>query len=62
MSGAVSVYRIRDFKKEQLPAELMGQFWAGDCFVVRFDFIQGRKQGSVVYFWQGLCAALLCDY
>ena len=47
----VTVWRIENFELNEWPVERRGEFFAGDCFLVR----SSAKDGShhMVYFWQG---------
>eukprot|EP00499_Haloplacidia_sp_CaronLabIsolate_P008058 CAMPEP_0196782858 /NCGR_PEP_ID=MMETSP1104-20130614/12172_1 /TAXON_ID=33652 /ORGANISM="Cafeteria sp., Strain Caron Lab Isolate" /LENGTH=839 /DNA_ID=CAMNT_0042153103 /DNA_START=26 /DNA_END=2545 /DNA_ORIENTATION=+ len=52
--GVVEAWRVEDMRLAEWPAELHGQFYGGDSYVVRYRFrdARGREQ-CVIYFWLG---------
>ncbi|XP_078324667.1 advillin-like isoform X1 [Crassostrea virginica] len=53
-SGRVEVWRVKDFDLEPISAKYMGQFFAGDCYVIQYTYKVGGKDNHVIYYWQGL--------
>jgi hypothetical protein len=53
LDGKVEVFRVNNFKREKMPEDLNGQFWAGDSFVILYTYKQGSKDAWLIYFWQG---------
>ena len=52
-SGKLTVWRIEDFEKVEVPAEKHGQFYGGDSYVVLYTYMEGSKECHMIYFWQG---------
>lgn len=51
---AVSAWIVQGTTVSQVPKEKVGEFFAGDSFVVQQDFTEGKdNKGSVYYFWLG---------
>ncbi|XP_061189061.1 advillin-like isoform X1 [Saccostrea echinata] len=55
-SGRVEVWRVKDFDLEPIHAKYMGQFFAGDCYVIQYTYQVAGKENHVIYYWQGLKA------
>lgn len=52
-SGTLQVWRIEDFEMVAQPEELHGQFFAGDCYVLLYTYMEGNSESYIIYFWQG---------
>jgi hypothetical protein len=52
-SKRVRVYRVNNFKPEEVPSDREGIFFSGDSYVVVFEFRQRNVERSIVYMWQG---------
>lgn len=53
-TGTVAIWRIESLALAEWPEERHGEFYAGDCFLVRYTYTNPRgKEQHVVYFWQG---------
>lgn len=52
-SGKTTVWRIKDLKKQEVPAEELGQFYSGDSYIVLYEYKKGTKKAWIIYFWQG---------
>lgn len=52
-TGKLTVWRIKNLKKDELPKEEYGQFFAGDSYIVLYAYKKGTKDAWVIYFWQG---------
>lgn len=53
-SGRVEVWRVKDFDLEPIHSQYMGQFFAGDCYVIQYTYKVAGKDNQVIYYWQGL--------
>eukprot|EP01023_Acetabularia_acetabulum_P035871 TRINITY_DN3388_c0_g1_i10.p1 TRINITY_DN3388_c0_g1~~TRINITY_DN3388_c0_g1_i10.p1 ORF type:complete len:596 (+),score=158.97 TRINITY_DN3388_c0_g1_i10:132-1919(+) len=52
--GTTKIWRVEDFDKVEWPEDKYGQFYAGDCFLVLYTYVNGaNKQCQIIYFWQG---------
>jgi len=50
---SLDVWRVEDFKEVPTEKELIGQFYAGDSYVIKYMFKMGSKEECMLYFWQG---------
>jgi len=51
--GKVEIYRIHNFQKVDVPKEQVGQFFAGDSYIVLYTYEVNKKPAWIIYFWQG---------
>jgi villin 1/advillin len=50
----VSVWRIKDMKKDVVDEKEWGQLYQGDCFIILYTYkLTPSKDGHIIYFWQG---------
>jgi len=52
-TGKLNVWRIKNLKKEEVPLNEYGQFFAGDSYIVLYSYKKGSKDAWIIYFWQG---------
>jgi len=52
-TGKTTVWRIKNLKKEEVPAAEYGQFFAGDSYIILYAYKKGTKDAWIIYFWQG---------
>ena len=52
-SGKVQIWRIEDFDMVPLEAELYGQFFGGDSYVILYTYLISGREHFIIYFWQG---------
>jgi len=53
-SGELTVWRIEHFEMAPVPAQLYGQFYAGDSYVVLYKYKDASKRDAAfIFFWQG---------
>jgi len=52
-SGKLKVWRIENFDKVEVDKSMYGQFFAGDSYIVLYQYMSGSKENSIIYFWQG---------
>lgn len=52
-SGKVQTWRVQNFAKVDVPADMNGQLNAGDSYVILHTYEVNKKEQFVVYFWQG---------
>lgn len=45
---------MKDFDLEPIHSQYMGQFFAGDCYVIQYTYKVAGKDNHVIYYWQGL--------
>lgn len=50
---SVDVWRIEDFKEVPLEKQLIGQFYAGDSYIVKEVYKVDTKEECIIYYWQG---------
>jgi hypothetical protein len=49
-----TVYRMEKRDKVAVPKKLQGQFYAGDSYVILYEYKDARdKEAAFIYFWQG---------
>lgn len=52
-TGTTTIWRVENMKLESVPTETYGQFYAGDSYVVLYEYeVKGRPY-QMLYFWQG---------
>lgn len=44
---------MKDFDLEPIHSRYMGQFFAGDCYVIQYTYKVSGKDNHVIYYWQG---------
>jgi hypothetical protein len=52
-TGKLTIYRVENLELGSVPEPMYGQFFAGDSYVVLYEYEQGRKEFQLLYFWQG---------
>ncbi|CAH1793788.1 unnamed protein product [Owenia fusiformis] len=53
-SGEIKIYRIEGNDLEEIPKELHGIFFGGDCYIVAYMYKdESGKDKYIIYFWQG---------
>ena len=53
-SGKLEVWRVEDFKKVEVPPEMVGQFYGGDSYVLLYTYKDKTgREAWIIYFWQG---------
>ena len=56
--AVLKVWVVANFRKVEVVPELMGQFQAGDCYIVLFRYVEDNKEVVVIYHWHGrMCSA-----
>lgn len=50
---SLDVWRVENFKEVPQEKELVGQFYAGDSYIVKYMYKMGNKEECMLYFWQG---------
>ena len=56
--GSLQVWRVANFRKVPLDEGSFGEFYAGDCYIVLFKYIEANKEEVTLYHWHGrLCSA-----
>eukprot|EP00966_Prymnesium_polylepis_P251937 5824570-Prymnesium_polylepis.1 len=53
LGGSITAWRIEKFKEVRVPAEKYGEFYEGDSYILRHDYVIDRKEMHVIYFWLG---------
>jgi hypothetical protein len=52
-NGETAVWRIEGFEKVAIEASKVGQFYAGDSYLVRYSYQAHGKTHYLIYFWLG---------
>jgi len=52
-SGKTTIWRIENLKAVPVPKDMYGQFYAGDSYIVLYEYEQKGKEFQILYFWQG---------
>ncbi|KAJ3449756.1 villin [Anaeramoeba flamelloides] len=52
-TGTLKIWRIENFKKEDVDESTYGQFFSGDSYIILYTYMQGTKECYIIYFWQG---------
>jgi len=50
---SLDVWRVENFKEVPLEKELIGQFYAGDSYIIKYVYKMNTKEECMLYFWQG---------
>jgi hypothetical protein len=50
---STQVYRIEDLKLVEQEPAFLGQFYAGDAYLICYKYKNGDKPEAIVYFWLG---------
>nr|XP_006819230.1 PREDICTED: villin-1-like isoform X2 [Saccoglossus kowalevskii] len=53
-TGNKEIWRIDNFDKVPLEKNLYGQFFGGDCYVIKYTYLVNNKENYIIYYWQGL--------
>lgn len=51
--GPCQIWRIEDFEPQPVPAEMYGQFYGGDSYIVLYTYLVNGKENYIIYFWLG---------
>eukprot|EP00163_Fabomonas_tropica_P012650 TRINITY_DN23990_c0_g1_i1.p1 TRINITY_DN23990_c0_g1~~TRINITY_DN23990_c0_g1_i1.p1 ORF type:complete len:848 (+),score=337.64 TRINITY_DN23990_c0_g1_i1:44-2545(+) len=51
--GKITVWRIEDFNKVEVDPATVGQFYAGDSYIVLYEWPEPSREKPFIYFWQG---------
>ncbi|KAJ3427674.1 villin [Anaeramoeba flamelloides] len=52
-TGTLKIWRIENFKKEDVDESTYGQFFSGDSYIILYTYMQGTRERYIIYFWQG---------
>eukprot|EP01116_Phalansterium_solitarium_P018985 TRINITY_DN517_c0_g1_i8.p1 TRINITY_DN517_c0_g1~~TRINITY_DN517_c0_g1_i8.p1 ORF type:complete len:649 (+),score=120.52 TRINITY_DN517_c0_g1_i8:863-2809(+) len=52
-SGKISIWRVEDFKKVEVPREQHGEFYSGESYLILYTYVFKNKDCYLIYFWQG---------
>jgi hypothetical protein len=52
-AGKLTIWRIEDFEKVEVPEEKYGQFYGGDSYIVLYTYMDRNRECHMIYFWQG---------
>lgn len=52
-SGTCKVWRVENFDLVPLDKKYIGQFFAGDCYVILYTYQCNGRDNCIVYYWQG---------
>eukprot|EP00286_Rhodomonas_abbreviata_P015931 CAMPEP_0181317536 /NCGR_PEP_ID=MMETSP1101-20121128/16522_1 /TAXON_ID=46948 /ORGANISM="Rhodomonas abbreviata, Strain Caron Lab Isolate" /LENGTH=809 /DNA_ID=CAMNT_0023424939 /DNA_START=45 /DNA_END=2470 /DNA_ORIENTATION=+ len=52
-SGELTIWRIKDFKKDPEALANYGQFHGGDSYILLYTYSKGRSEEHIIYFWLG---------
>ncbi|KAJ9589746.1 hypothetical protein L9F63_017048 [Diploptera punctata] len=53
-TGERTVWRIEHFKLVQVPDNMQGIFFAGDCYVVKYMYLVNGRENCLIYYWLGI--------
>ena len=53
LPGPCQIWRIEDFEPQPVPAEMYGQFYGGDSYIVLYTYLVNGKENYIIYFWLG---------
>ena len=54
IDGTTTVYRIEGFEKVQVDESMVGQFFAGDSYIIQYEYEdENKKKMYILYFWLG---------
>jgi advillin len=52
-SGKLTIWRIENFNKVELDRSMYGQFYAGDSYLLLYQYRVKGRDNAIIYFWQG---------
>jgi len=52
-SGKLKIWRIVNFKKEDVQPKYYGEFFSGDSYVILYTYKPKNREDYIIYFWQG---------
>ncbi|XP_015260382.1 PREDICTED: villin-1-like isoform X2 [Cyprinodon variegatus] len=52
-SGEVKVWRIESLELAEVPPNMHGQFYGGDCYLVLYTYRMSNRDQYILYMWQG---------
>ncbi|XP_065344773.1 villin-1-like [Cloeon dipterum] len=53
-SGDVQLWRVRKFGLENVEDKHEGIFFSGDCYLLKYTYLNGTKEQYILYYWLGL--------
>ena len=51
--GKVSIWRVEEFTKVEVPPSKYGEFYSGDSYLILYSYVFKNKDCYLIYFWQG---------
>jgi len=58
-TGERTVWRVEKFQLVPVPETLLGVFFSGDSYVVKYKYSAGGSEKYLIYFWLVSCLILL---
>ncbi|CAL9695864.1 unnamed protein product [Knipowitschia caucasica] len=52
-SGDVKIWRVEDNGQVPVDPSTYGQFYGGDCYLVKYSYKCGSQTRHIIYYWQG---------
>jgi len=52
-SGKIEIWRVTDFKKEEVNHSTYGQFYGGDSYIILYTYLKSNQTKYIIYFWLG---------
>ena len=53
-SGDITIWMVSGSEKKEVPPKRYGQFYSGNCYVVRYTYGIESDRSYILYFWQGV--------
>jgi len=57
VDGTLRIWRVNAFKKQELPRDLHGLFYAGDTYIVHYSYVVRSREMHLLYHWHGRVAS-----
>ncbi|XP_059489810.1 villin-1-like [Neocloeon triangulifer] len=53
-TGHQELWRVRKFGLETVDPKFEGIFFSGDCYILKYTYLNGSKEQYILYYWMGL--------
>lgn len=50
-TGTQDLWRVRKFGLEEVDDKIEGLFFSGDCYLLKYTYLNGSKEQHILYYW-----------
>jgi len=50
-TGTQELWRVRKFGLEEVEDKFEGIFFTGDCYLLKYTYLNGSKEQYILYYW-----------